>query len=220
MAMMRAASRHLRRCAAGARPPIRCLAAASPEREREAPPRLLFESCQSHKFKALSLFGGVYTSCWTAYVVADAFVIDPGGSIATHSGLISFIGLSSVTIGGYVVRTLASKTVGRLEVVTEAAAAPVLRVTTYGMTGGERADEAPLSSVKPLSDPNTESKLRTFSLPQDETRAYLVLVDGDDCVKDPAGFATVVAGVAPMAERADADGRSRRRSRRRKKRRG
>ena len=179
---------------------------------------LLFESDQSFKFRALSAFGGVYTSCWAAYVAAEAFVLDPTGSIASNAGLVSLIGASSVTVGAYVVRTLALRTVGRLEIAAPAAAPPLLRVTTYTPFGGERVDEAPLAAVAPRSDPGDDSRLKTFALPQDDQRSYLVLVDEPDAVKDAAAFARVVSGVAPFAE-GDDEGRQHRGHRRRRRRR-
>ena len=178
---------------------------------------LLFESDQAFKFRALSLFGGVYTTCWFAYVAADALVLDPGGSIATNSGLVSLIGVSSVTVGGYVVRTLASRTVGRLSIETSESVAPLLRVQTYTMTGGERFDEAPLADVLPMSDPGDDSKLRTFCLPDDPQRSYLVLVDEEDAVKDAVAFSKVTCGVAPFGD--DEGTASARRHHRRRRRR-
>ena len=86
----------------------RCLAAQNDETQH-----LIYESDQSFKFKALSAFGGVYATCWLGYVAADAFIIDPAGAIASNSGIVGFIGVSSVACGAFVVRTLAAKTVGR-----------------------------------------------------------------------------------------------------------
>ena len=65
---------------------------------------------------------------------------------------------------------------------------PTLRVTTYGPAGGERVDEAPLVDIIPRSAPSDTSRLKTFCLPDDETRAYLVLVDPGS-VKDPGRLA-------------------------------
>ena len=177
---------------------------------------LIYESDQSFKFKALSAFGGVYATCWLGYVAADAFLIDPTGAIASNSGIVGFIGVSSVACGAFVVRTLAAKTVGRLVIDSAAPAAPTLRVTTYGPAGGERVDEAPLVDIIPRSAPSDTSRLKTFCLPDDETRAYLVLVDPGS-VKDPESFSRVVSGVAPAGE---GDDRQIRRRRRRRKRRG
>ena len=87
----------------------RCLATQNDETQH-----LIYESDQSFKFKALSAFGGVYATCWLGYVAADAFLIDPTGAIASNSGIVGFIGVSSVACGAFVVRTLAAKTVGRL----------------------------------------------------------------------------------------------------------
>ena len=177
---------------------------------------LIYESDQSFKFKALSAFGGVYATCWLGYVAADAFIIDPAGAIASNSGIVGFIGVSSVACGAFVVRTLAAKTVGRLVIDSAAPAAPTLRVTTYGPAGGERVDEALLVDIIPRSAPSDTSRLKTFCLPDDETRAYLVLVDPGS-VKDPESFSRVVSGVAPAGE---GDDRQIRRRRRRRKRRG
>ena len=180
---------------------------------------LIYESDQSFKFKALSAFGGVYATCWLGYVAADAFIIDPTGAIASNSGIVGFIGVSSVACGAFVVRTLAAKTVGRLVIDSAAPAAPTLRVTTYGPAGGERVDEAPLVDIIPRSAPSDTSRLKTFCLPDDETRAYLVLVDPGS-VKDPESFSRVVSGVAPAGEGDDRQVRADRRRRRRRKRRG
>ena len=89
-------------------------------------------------------------------------------------------------------------------------------MTTYGPAGGERVDEAPLVDIIPRSAPSDTSRLKTFCLPDDETRAYLVLVDPGS-VKDPESFSRVVSGVAPAGE---GDDREIRRRRRRRKRRG
>ena len=190
----------------------RCLATQNDETQH-----LIYESDQSFKFKALSAFGGVYATCWLGYVAADAFIIDPTGAIASNSGIVGFIGVSSVACGAFVVRTLAAKTVGRLVIDSAAPAAPTLRVTTYGPAGGERVDEAPLVDIIPRSAPSDTSRLKTFCLPDDETRAYLVLVDPGS-VKDPESFSRVVSGVAPAGE--GDDRQIRRRRRRRRKRRG
>ena len=191
----------------------RCLATQRTDDESQ---HLIYESDQSFKFKALSAFGGVYATCWLGYVAADAFLIDPTGAIASNSGIVGFIGVSSVACGAFVVRTLAAKTVGRLVIDSAAPAAPTLRVTTYGPAGGERVDEAPLVDIIPRSAPSDTSRLKTFCLPDDETRAYLVLVDPGS-VKDPESFSRVVSGVAPAGE---GDDRQIRRRRRRRKRRG
>ena len=161
-----------------------CSTDATRQRTDDETQHLIYESDQSFKFKALSAFGGVYATCWLGYVAADAFIIDPTGAIASNSGIVGFIGVSSVACGAFVVRTLAAKTVGRLVIDSAAPAAPTLRVTTYGPAGGERVDEAPLVDIIPRSAPSDTSRLKTFCLPDDETRAYLVLVDPGS-VKDP-----------------------------------
>ena len=190
----------------------RCYATQRTDDETQ---HLIYESDQSFKFKALSAFGGVYATCWLGYVAADAFIIDPAGAIASNSGIVGFIGVSSVACGAFVVRTLAAKTVGRLVIDSAAPAAPTLRVTTYGPAGGERVDEAPLVDIIPRSSPSDTSRLKTFCLPDDETRAYLVLVDPGS-VKDPESFSRVVSGVAPAGEGDDRQIRWRRRRRKRR----
>ena len=119
--------------------------------------------------------------------------------------------MTSVAGGSYVVRSLASKTVGRLAIDADAAP-PLLKVTTYSFGGAERDAEAPLASVLPLSKPGDASRLRTFSFPQDTERPYLVLVE-PGAVLDAAAFDAVTAGVAPPGA-----GPPRRRRRRRKRR--
>ena len=54
--------------------------------------------------KALSAFGGVYATCWLGYVAADVFIIDPTGAITSNSGIVGFIGVSSVAQRGLAVR--------------------------------------------------------------------------------------------------------------------
>ena len=168
------------------------------------------------KFKALSAFGGVYATCWLGYVAADAFLIDPTGAIASNSGIVGFIGVSSVACGAFVVRHARR----------EDRRAPRHRLRGAGgahaagddlrSAGGERVDEAPLVDIIPRSAPSDTSRLKTFCLPDDETRAYLVLVDPGS-VKDPESFGRVVSAAAPAGE---GDDREIRRRRRRRKRRG
>ena len=180
---------------------------------------LIYESDQSFKFKGLSAFGGVYATCWLGYVAADVFLLDPSGAIASNSGIVGFIGVSSVAGGACAIRMLASKTVGRLVINYKPKSAPTLEVTTYSVAGSERVDEAMLGDIIPRSSPTDTSRLKTFLLPQDETRAYLVMVDPES-VKDPQSFAKIVSGVASGGDGDDRQMREVRRRRRRKKRRG
>lgn len=185
----------------------------------DASQHLVYESSQSFKFRALSAFGGVYATCWLGYVAADVFLLDPTGAIASNSGVVGFIGVSSVAGGAYAIRMLASKTVGRLVIDYPPTSSPTLQVTTYSVAGSERVDEAMLVDVIPRSSPTDTSRLKTFLLPQDETRAYLVMVDPES-VKDPQSFAKIVSGVASGGDGDDRQVREVRRRRRRKKRRG
>lgn len=160
-----------------------------------APQKLvLYESNAGYKFKFVCGIGGVYTACWVSYCAADVLFI-PESAIASNSFLVAMIGATSMSVGVYLLRTFAGKTVGRLELLGER-----LRITTYTPFGTEVLRDVPVTDVIPLTPPNDPSRLKTFALPDDIDRVFLVLADKGD-VKDEPAFQRVIHGIRPQTKR-------------------
>lgn len=157
--------------------------------------RVLYELHQGFKYRGVSGIGSLYTASWMTYCSVEAYYA-PSGAIASNVALLASMGAVSVLAGSYVVKQLAAKTVGRLELVRGQDGEKV-RITGYSAIGSEITKDVAIRDIVHLKPPNENPFLKTFTLESeyDENRPFYVQIETQENIKDEQLFYRVLFGL-------------------------